>query len=92
MAMCTSCFRVRLLRWRFRRRHGIWRPTDLTNLTDRIVPHIERGALTVVQGRGQFEELMRNPLSDGVYVIAFCCVKCGEEFLLLMCKGVFEMR
>lgn len=56
------------------------------------MPYVERGVLAVVQDRGPFEEFLRNPGSDGAYFVAFRCVKCEEEFQLLISKGVFEMR
>ena len=90
--MCIRCFRLCLLRLRLRGRREIWRPSDLTSVVDRIAPYVERGVLIVVQDSGPFEELLRNPGSDGVYLIVYRCVKCEEEFELLTAKGVLEMR
>jgi hypothetical protein len=56
------------------------------------MPYVERGVLTVVQDCGPLDELLRNPGSDGVYFVAFRCIKCDEEFQLLICKGILEMR
>jgi hypothetical protein len=91
-AQCAKCFRPCLLRFRLSGRHEIRRPADLTSLVDRILPYVQRGVLTVVQDSGPFDELLRNPGSDGVYLIVFRCVKCAEEFQLLTAKGVIEMR
>jgi hypothetical protein len=89
--MCIRCFRLYLLRLQLWGSHEIWQPSDLTSVVDRIAPYLERGVLIVVQDSGPFEELLRNPGSDGVYLIVYRCVKCEEEFELLTAKGVFEM-
>ena len=64
----------------------------LTETVARITPYVERGVLSVVQDTGPFEELLRNPWSDDVYLIVYRCVKCEEEFQLLTCKNVTELR
>jgi hypothetical protein len=61
----------------------------LASVVDRIAPYVERGVLIVVQDSGPFEELLRNPGSDGVYLIVYRCARCVEEFELLTAKGVF---
>lgn len=68
------------------------RPAVLAEAVARITPYVERGVLTVVQDTGPFEELLRHPWSDDVYLIVFRCVKCEEEFQLLTCKNVTELR
>jgi len=58
----------------------------------RIQRFVDRGVLSVVQGSADLQRLVQTGASDDVLVIAFRCVSCQREFLLLVCKGTVEMR
>jgi hypothetical protein len=90
--MCMACFRLRLLRLRYRRRTENRRGAALENVVARLQSFVDRGVLTVIHGRGGLERLLHIQPSDDGYVISFECVSCEEEFLLLIAKGAFEMR
>lgn len=64
----------------------------MENIVARIQRFVDRGVLKVVQGGEDLERLMHTGASDDVFVIAFQCISCRREFLILISRGTFEMR